>query len=241
MIVFVHGVLGNWRTTWSNGRSYWPELLTRDKTFDGQDIYVYDYQSPKLNGSFSVDELADNLRLVLTTDGVLHYKEITFVSHSMGGLVTRAFLIRYQNQVVPKVRFLYFFGTPTTGNPYAVLAALVSKNPQFGQMYPINQPDSYLGPLQSNWLGADLGLKSYCAYETVPLLLGQKVVERDSATNLCNKRLDPINADHLNMVKPIDSNSTPYRALKAAFEETANLHRTSTSARVSESSIVSRK
>ena len=71
VIVFVHGVLGNIRTTWSNGRSYWPELLTKDKTFDGQDIYVYGYPSPKLGKSFSIDEVAENLRLVVSTDGVL--------------------------------------------------------------------------------------------------------------------------------------------------------------------------
>ena len=74
VIVFVPGVLGDRRTTWSNGLSYWPELLTKDKTFDGQDIYVYEYPSPKLGKSFSIDEVAENLRLVLSTDGVLRYK-----------------------------------------------------------------------------------------------------------------------------------------------------------------------
>jgi len=193
-------------------------MLTHDPAFNGQDIYVYHYPSPRLQEAFSIDEIADNMRLVLTTDGVLQHDEVTFVSHSMGGIVTRAFILRYRN-VAPKIRMLYFFATPTTGSPYAKLAALVSHNPQFKQLYPM-QADSYLSPLQSDWLAAGLGLKSYCAFETQPLY-GQIIVDRQSATNLCTQRLDPIDADHITIVKPKDQNSRSYRALKAAFIETA--------------------
>jgi pimeloyl-ACP methyl ester carboxylesterase len=218
VIIFVHGVLGDERSTWTSGDQYWPSMLTNDPTFDGQNIYVYHYPSPRLNQSFSIDEIADNMRLVLSTDGVLRNDRLTFVSHSMGGLVMRAFILKYR-YVVPKIRLLYFFATPTTGSPYAVLAGLVSRNPQFKQLYPMKS-DSYLAPLQSNWLAANLGLKSYCAYETLPLY-GQIIVERQSATNLCTERLDPIDGDHITIVKPGDQNSNSYRALKSALLETA--------------------
>lgn len=218
VIVFVHGVLGDAQKTWSNGNTYWPELLTRDKTFDGQDIYVYEYPSPKLGKSYSIDELAENLRLMLDSDSVSRYKEIIFVSHSMGGLVTRAFLLKYQSRIMLRVRFLYFFATPTTGSPYAALAGIASNNPQFGQMYPMNS-DSYLADLQRNWLAAHLNLKSYCAYEKLPIF-GQIIVDQQSASNLCTEPLDPINANHIDIVKPIDVKSTSYRAFKSAFEQT---------------------
>lgn len=218
VIIFVHGVLGDSRTTWLNGNTYWPELLTGDSAFDGQDVFVYGYPSPKIGESFTVDELSDNLRLVLDTAGALQYREITIVSHSMGGLVTRAFLLKYR-KIAPKIRFLYFLATPTTGSPYAALAGIVSKNPQFGAMYPMNS-DSYLGFLQSSWLAADLGLKSYCSYEKRKIL-GQLIVDRQSATNLCTQRLDPIDADHIGIAKPRDRNDTPYLALQDAFKETS--------------------
>jgi pimeloyl-ACP methyl ester carboxylesterase len=218
VIIFIHGVLGRAAETCRNGSTFWPELLTKDHTFDGQDIYVYSFPSHRLGRSFSVDEVAENLRLVLSTDGVLDYRQLTFISHSMGGLVTRAFLVKYQREIAPKVRFLYFFATPTTGSPYATLATLVSQNPQFRDMYPLDV-DSYLAPLQSNWLAANLRLRSYCAYETQPLL-GHIIVARQSATNLCTERLDPIDADHIAIVKPVSEESTPYRALKSAFQET---------------------
>lgn len=219
VIVFVHGVTGNATQTWSNGAHYWPAMLRDDTIFDGQNIYVYEYPSPIAGRSLSVDELADNMRLVLSTDGVLRHSSIIFVAHSMGGLITRAFILKYRHLVAKKIRFLYFFATPTTGSPFAFLAKLVSKNPQFGQLYPMDA-DVYLGTVQSAWLAADLHLKSYCAYETLPTPIGI-IVERQSATNLCTERLDPIDADHISIVKPSSAQSTPYRALQSAVIETA--------------------
>ncbi len=222
VIVFVHGAIGDAKSTWSNGTHYWPAMLRDDPAFNGQNIYVYEYPSPILGKAFSVDQLADNMRLVLSTDGVLSHQSITFVSHSMGGLITRAFIVKYRQTVAPKIRLLYFFGTPTTGSPYATLAKLVSRNQQFGEMYPMSaDTDSYLGVLQSNWLAANLGLKSYCGYETLPTYGLGIIVDRQSATNLCTERLDPIDADHIRIVKPSGSSSMSYRALKDAIQETA--------------------
>src|SRR5262249_46145054 len=141
-------------------------------------------------------------------------------SHSMGGIVTRAFIVRYQSQVVSKIRFLAFFATPTTGSPYAALVAMGSKNPQFAQMYPLNSADSYLEPLQSDWQNGHFGLRSYCAYETQPLLLGKKIVEEDSATHLCTEQIQPIDGDHISIVKPADPTAKCYVFFKAAFEDT---------------------
>lgn len=218
VIVFVHGVLGNSVSSWSDGTHYWPAMLRDDPAFDGQNIYVYEYPSPTLGKSFSVDELADNMWLVLSSDGVLKHDSITFVSHSMGGVVTRAFILKYRD-VVPRIRLLYFFATPTTGTPYARLASLFSRNPQFGAMYPMDS-DSHLAIIQSSWLAAKFKLRSFCGYETQDTY-GFLIVDRQSATNLCTERLDPIDADHFTIVKPSGPTSTSYRALKQAMEETA--------------------
>ncbi len=196
-------------------------MLRDDPAFNGQNIYVFEYPTPILGKSFSIDQLADHMRLVLSTDGVLAHSSITFVSHSMGGLVTRAFILKYRQSVASKIRLLYFFATPTTGTPYASLAKLVSQNQQFGQLYPMSaETDNYLGTLQSGWLAANLGLKSYCGYETLPTY-GFIIVDRQSATNLCTERLDPIDANHITIVKPSSVTNTSYRALKSAIQETA--------------------
>jgi hypothetical protein len=140
----------------------------------------------------------------------------------MGGLVTRAFILKYRTAIASKIRFLYFYATPTTGSPYATLAGIMSRNPQFGDLYPMDV-DSYLGSLQSDWLAADLQLKSYCAYETQPLYGQFLIVDRSSATNLCTERLDPIDETHITIVKPSGAGSDSYRALKGAMLETKEL------------------
>ena len=42
VIIFVHGVMGDPRETWTNDgtKASFPTLLTKDKTFDDADIYV---------------------------------------------------------------------------------------------------------------------------------------------------------------------------------------------------------
>lgn len=218
VIVFVHGVFGDGTSTWTNANGkYWPHLLTEDSIFDGYDIYVFEFPSPFLDKSYSIDELADYMRLMLNDDKVLDYRELIFLTHSMGGLITRAFITKYQG-VAPKVKLIYFFSTPTTGSQIARLGSLFSKNPQLGKMLPMESED-YLANLQRQWLAAGFDIPSYCAYEKLDTF-GQMIVEQPSATNLCNRPLSPILENHIGIVKPNGPKHTSYVAFKAAFQET---------------------
>jgi alpha-beta hydrolase superfamily lysophospholipase len=88
VIVFMHGVLGDGKSTWTNTATgaYWPDLLAHDHSFDGYDIFVFAYPSPYLGKSYSIDELADNLRLYIDSkEFPKKYDEIIFLCHSMGG------------------------------------------------------------------------------------------------------------------------------------------------------------
>jgi pimeloyl-ACP methyl ester carboxylesterase len=217
-IIFVHGVMGDARSTWTNTttRANWPELMKNDPRFAGYNIYVFGFSSPVVGESYSIDELADHMRLVLQQADVLSHKKLIFLCHSMGGLITRALLLKYR-ELLPKVGFLYFFSTPTTGSEVANVAALVSQNPQFRNMFPMGD-NTYIESLQSNWLAAKIRVPSYCAYERLATN-GLNVVTRQSATNLCTEALDPILADHISIVKPSGPTDSPYRAFASAFDE----------------------
>lgn len=219
VIIFVHGVLGDTVSTWTNERTqaYWPAMLAKDSTFASANLYVVGYPTPARGQSLTINELAENMRLRLESDGVLTYSELVFLSHSMGGLVTRQFLLKYRDYV-PRVRMLFFFSTPTEGSPMARLASLGSKNPQFRNMYPM-EADSYLAALQSDWLAAKFNISSFCAYEALDTH-GLRVVDRRSATNLCTEPLDPIQADHISIVKPADDHSDSYLAFRNAYRRT---------------------
>ena len=220
VVVFVHGVMGNSDATWTNAETgaNFPTLLAQDPAFAGSDVFVVEYPSPPTRRTLSIDEVAESLRLVLDANRVLDHTEVVFVAHSMGGLVTRAYLLKYRDVVVKRVRMLYFFGTPTTGSAVAALARVFSGNPQFGGMAPMAS-DAYLADLHRAWMAVpELGaLPWFCAYE-VQNTFGVKVVDMASATASCNRRPDPIDRNHADIVKPSGRGDVPYLALKTALE-----------------------
>ncbi|WP_250482210.1 alpha/beta hydrolase [Caballeronia sp. GACF5] len=217
-VVFVHGVLGNATDSWTNNstRAYWPNLMAEDCSFNRANIFVYEYPTNSVQGGLTVDEVAVNMHERLKALRVLDSASIIFLSHSMGGLVTRAFLLKYR-EVIPTVAFLYFYGTPTEGSPMAVLSSLASRNPQFKNMIPL-KADSFLAPLQSNWIAAHLEIASYCAYETRDTY-GMRIVDLKSASNLCTSSLVPINENHIDLVKPRSKESDSYVAFKNAYQD----------------------
>ncbi len=225
VIVFVHGVLGDYQSTWTNKNGvYWPQLVAKDPGFQDANVYVHRFDSPKLETAQDVEELATRLGDFLDKDGVIRdHNRIVFVCHSMGGLITRAFLV--QRRLPPKkVPLIYFFGTPTAGANAASLAYLVSKNEQFRNMMPF-VPGSYVEALAKKWLatsedratGYPKKIWSYCAYEKKEYL-GRIIVDELSATHLCNAQPRSILSDHLDMVKPDSLNSEPHVYLTKAYQ-----------------------
>jgi pimeloyl-ACP methyl ester carboxylesterase len=214
-VIFVHGVLSEGLSAWtSRTGGYWPSMLMSDPAFDQADIFVYSYPTA-LWAKMSIDELAENMRLVLAGKGVAQHQKIIFLAHSMGGLVTRAYLLKNRD-VANRTVFAYFFSTPTTGSQVASLATFLSGNPQFGKMMPMNA-DDYLADVQRQWLAAEFKFASYCAYEKQNTY-GFAIVTMISASALCTRALDPIDADHINIVKPADKDSAPYLAFKVAYQ-----------------------
>jgi pimeloyl-ACP methyl ester carboxylesterase len=220
VIVFVHGVLGDARATWTNDttKAFWPDLMKEDSFFNRFDIYVYSYSSPFRGAAYTVEELAEDLRRDLDTSDIFRkHKEVLFLCHSMGGIVVRAFLTRYRPQAA-QVPMIYFFSTPTTGAQIAGLGKLLSNNPQLRTILPMGSADDYLAAIQKDWLAANFSIASYCAYETQDTF-GVRVVGEANATNLCNRRLDPINANHTDIVKPRDRSAVPYVSFRNAVRE----------------------
>ena len=234
LIVFVHGVLGDYRGTWTadNG-AYWPDLLKGDPKFNDYDIYTYGYSSPVLGASLTINELAEQMRLRFDDDRILaSYKSIVFLCHSMGGLVVRNYLLKYRD-AVSHVPMIYFFATPTVGSDVANIVQLFwqtplgklvgrfkSPNHQFDDLIPWKD-GNYVANLALGFHAAHFKINKFCAYETRPTK-GIKIVSQISATYDCDERLDPMEADHPGIVKPADRNSPPYIAFRSAVDVTFN-------------------
>ena len=144
-----------------------------------------------------------------------------------GGLVARAYLLKYREVPPERVRMMYFFSTPTTGSDIASLVRLISNNPQLSDMRKMTTDDAgVLGVWEAQWSSSPYAKTtlSYCAYEVLPTM-GIMVVQRESARHLCNTRPDPIARNHIEIVKPADNvNDESYVALRQAYRDTFAVH-----------------
>jgi hypothetical protein len=82
-------------------------------------------------------------------------------------------------------------------------------------MKPMNAED-YLADVFRQWLAAGFKFPSYCAYEK-RATVGVPVVTFQSASALCTKALDPVDGDHLSIVKPASADAYSYIAFMAAY------------------------
>ncbi len=233
VIIFVHGVTGNSRSTWTSDRTgrYWPEMLTQDPTFDRVNVFVYGYDSPRLGQSLTIGELGENLRLVLSSNNIFKHRRVAFLMHSMGGLLVRSFLTEYAREdYIKYIKLLYFLATPTEGSQLSSVFGLVSQNPQFGDMAPADRGNK-LGEEIRRWLAARFDIASYCAYETEKTPSGVfgispvVIVPMTNAVALCNRPADPIpNANHITIAKPDNQEAPQYLAFREAFKREMSAH-----------------
>jgi pimeloyl-ACP methyl ester carboxylesterase len=214
VIIFIHGVFGDADSTWTNGATYWPKLLTTDHTFDGVDIFVLSYPTTAWSTT-NINELAAMAQLTLSGMEVTKRAKLIFVAHSMGGLILREYLLT-DRDVAARTKFAFFFSTPTEGAQVAALASFILTSPQIAGMSPIKSTDDLANTIR-NWINSGLKVTSYCAYET-EATFGKMIVSFASAANLCTERIYPIGAkNHMNIVKPANTGDLSYLALKTAF------------------------
>src|SRR5260370_42263184 len=83
---------------------------------------------------------------------------------------------------------------------------------------------SYIGSLQTRWSAFEprKQIRLFCAYETAPVvktnLTDTIIVARESATNGCSERIDPIADDHIGIVKPSNDRSQSFIVLRNAYD-----------------------
>jgi len=227
VIVFVHGVTGDAKETWTNEqtKAYWPALIRSDETFSAANVWVFNFVSPRLQNAQNVEELARKLGDELRAQDVFRlHDRVFFLVHSMGGLITREMLTQ-QLPLPDKVPLVYFFGTPSAGADLAGVAAAISSNPQFANMRPFTR-ESDVASFSRRWLSTAENPKarypqriwSFCAYEIQPVAAGKLVVNEGSASFLCTTSPRASLATHVTMVKPADRAAEAYGYFLSAYK-----------------------
>jgi len=228
LVAFVHGVFGDARDTWTNGRSkaYWPELIKKDKDLDEFSILVIDYRSPKFKTAGTIEQVATQIGTALKDEGIYNkYRSVFFVAHSMGGLITRRILIDLNRPTtvtdLRRVAAALFFSTPTSGAPIADLGSWISLNPQLSDMKPADV-NTFLQSLDNQWedLLRDrdsqgrVRPRAYCAYELFDTV-GIKVVPLVYTKSRCDEKPIPFDKNHVEIVKPEGFDDPVYKWTKA--------------------------
>ncbi|KAI9797039.1 MAG: hypothetical protein M1835_002289 [Candelina submexicana] len=236
-IIFVHGLGGSSKKTWSWKRDvhyFWPKWLQQEDGFPAHRIFTYGYNSnfKGVGTNLNVTDFAKDLlfqMLVYSTGSKVDCVPIgtlpiILVAHSMGGLVVKkAYVLgKHDDQyahIVPMIRAVMFLATPHKGARYAKILNNILSTSLFG-----TSPKAYVGDLdtQSRALQdineqfrtscADLRLFSF--YETFATSLWIKsalIVKKESAISGYPQELsNHLNADHHTICKFENSRDPNY-------------------------------
>jgi pimeloyl-ACP methyl ester carboxylesterase len=202
----------------------------------GFDVYVVGYTSPLFGRASTIEEVAQRVLQQFRDRGLFtRYQQVHFITHSMGGLITKRLLVEL-NRPIPselhtlrRVRTVLFISTPAQGATLADMASWLSLNPQLRDMAPADL-NSFLQSVDNQWhvlmqdrdaFGA-IFPRAYCAYETLPTA-GIVVVSRIYAATRCDPPRYPIDLDHNAIAKPQSRDDDPYPWARARILETAAL------------------
>jgi len=237
-VVFIHGLSGHPYNTWqraNDGSTFWPSWLAED--VKGLSVYSLGYISPPTNWVGTamplLDEAAHALRVLLNSAD-LKTGPITFVCHSLGGLVAKSILRAAREQsgdreiadFYARVRQVVFIATPHTGAgkatllewlswlswPTASTRNLVANNPglrdlNFGYR---NLTESQAGELTH-----------LVYYEMLDTLVGGIVAPASADPGLPNCLPTPIREDHITIAKPKHREDLVYAETKALIVKLA--------------------
>lgn len=107
LIVLVHGLLRSHRNMY---------LLGRFLAANGYDVFNYDYASTR----FNIKQHGTDLKNVIETIFKTHPdKKIHFITHSLGGIITREALSLLNKSDLNKIGKVIMLAPPTQGSAYA--------------------------------------------------------------------------------------------------------------------------
>lgn len=212
-IVFIHGFSGGHEDTWG----LFPSLVGTDPALNDWDILSLGYSTslvPDIRSVWSADPdlpiLATHLRTRLEMAPLAQYRSLAIVAHSMGGLVVQRALLD-DPDLIPRVRHLVFFGTPSGGLRKAGFFAFLK--PQLRNMAADGE---FVATLRREWTDR--------FDDAPPFRLLAVAGDRDqfvppesSLSPFAARFRRVVAGDHLTMIKAADSRSEGLNLLIAAL------------------------
>jgi hypothetical protein len=163
------------------------------------------------------------------------YDEIDFVTHSMGGIVTKRMLVMLDTpkeiSYLRKVHSVILISVPSNGADLAGVASWISQNPQFKSLSSTDAAD-FLSSVENDWMRVleqrsstcrDCEFpRNYVAYETLPTS-GVEVVPKLYISQQSDLPPLAFDYDHINIIKPAGTDSDIYLWVKARIMDSDQL------------------
>ncbi|OAG43151.1 hypothetical protein AYO21_02437 [Fonsecaea monophora] len=240
-LIFVHGLGGGSRKTWSlepsTAQNYWPkEWLSKDPAFENVRIHSFGYNSDYVkhrDGCWTIHSFAQSLLADLRTSPYISRADtpLIMIGHSMGGLVIkRAYMLAKHDKsldsLTSRFRAIYFLATPHQGSDWAkildrMLHAL-SLSPTFVEE--LKKASGTLQSINEEFRHYFDEFQLFSFYEMQPMkYLRSRVVEPESAVlNLPGEIQTPMAADHRSICKFKSKTDANYTKLRNSLSMTVS-------------------
>lgn len=233
VVVFLHGLHGDARSTWTTSNwvfanTAWPCLLLAESDrFPDTKAYLASYRSVMAGLNPGIQQIARELVADLVKDDVFKHASVTFVAHSMGGIVLARILtdrgLLSANERA-RIRLVLFAGTPAQPTEAAAICAKWGINAtQCSEL----SDGSEMQKLWQRWDALPKAERPpvWCVAEGGDMRFASmfplgRIVPEASAHRPCNaggRTQVAIGFDHSQLVKPESAASRPHGFLQAAF------------------------
>ncbi|CZT03944.1 related to NACHT and WD domain protein [Rhynchosporium graminicola] len=239
--IFVHGLGGGSRKTWSKTASekdFWPQKwLPEDRAFKNVRIHSFGYDSDWAKGKINflnIRHFGKSLLGQMSTLPCLRDTNtpIVLIGHSMGGLVIKkAYNLARQSaqyqSLANRVHSIYFLATPHSGSDSAKLLSDILQFASIPREYvaELKRDSGTIQTISDDFRNYERDLDLWSFYETLPLSMGKffsrMIVPPDSAViGFRDEKQMLMNADHRSICK-FDSIADPnYQILRNSLEST---------------------
>lgn len=225
-VIFVHGFFSSSSSCWiSKSGTFWPSLLLEDVRLPRVSIFLGGYYTSIDSGDYSIRDCSNELFGAINREDVLgrrkplSFRNIVFVCHSLGGIVTRYLLESNHVAFKSKRIGLCLMASPSLGSDYAATFAgvarfyrnKVGKDLRSGSTLLKDLDDRFVQFIAGQEAGMFFGVEAieHHSMFLIPYLPDFKpIVSKDSAARYFGTRLVMPGTNHSTIVKP-DSTSHP--------------------------------
>ncbi len=220
LLLFIHG-LGGDEKTWGS----FPNLIRDDTKLNRFDVKIYEYPTSLIRAKsivsiFSkplswltpqtklpkIQEIAQGLKTEIE-NRYKEYDEIYLITHSMGGLVAKKYLIdemKIHQRENLRVKKLLLYAVPNNGSNWGILSKVYNHE----QIEQLGKSSDFIDFLNTD--SASLKLEEYVDTLYVIGTQDEVVDKQSSQATWANKKLETLHKGHMGIVKPEDEKDLSY-------------------------------